>query len=158
MQQPKPAPVEEPTPSVPEIEPTIPPTAPVPDIKGSTKKVLIVEDEGDMCLLLNIILDNENMQLDHVKNLHSATTYLNGNKPDLVLLDNLLPDGFGVDFLRIVKKLSPASRIVMITGYDPSAGDVALEGGADLFLTKPFTKSQLKTAVDQLLFSQASSN
>ncbi|HUQ66766.1 MAG TPA: response regulator, partial [Flavitalea sp.] len=102
------------------------------------KKVLIVEDEGDMCLLLNIILTDEDMQIDHVKNLAGAAAYLQLQQPDVVLLDNKLPDGFGIDFIQIVKKLSPSSKIIMITGYDPSAGDVAVENGADLFLTKPF--------------------
>jgi two-component system, OmpR family, response regulator len=115
------------------------------------KKVLIVEDEGDMCLLLNIILTDEDTRIDHVKNLASAATYLQSHHPDVVLLDNKLPDGFGVDFIKIVKKLSPASRIIMLTGYDASAGDVAIENGADLFLTKPFTKEQLQTAVHTFL-------
>lgn len=115
------------------------------------KKVLIVEDEGDMCLLLNIILTDEDTQIDHVKSLASAATYLPSHLPDLILLDNKLPDGFGVDFIKIVKKLSPSSRIIMLTGYDPSAGDVALENGADLFLTKPFTREQLQTAVHTFL-------
>ena len=115
------------------------------------KKVLIVEDEGDMCLLLNIILTDDDTQLDHVKSLAGAATYMQSHKPELVLLDNKLPDGFGVDFIKIVKKLSPASRIIMLTGYDPSAGDVAIENGADLFLTKPFTREQLQTAVHTFL-------
>jgi two-component system, OmpR family, response regulator len=115
------------------------------------KKVLIVEDEGDMCLLLNIILSDEDTQLDHVKSLATAATYLQSHMPHLVLLDNKLPDGFGVDFIKIVKKLAPATRIIMLTGYDPSAGDVALENGADLFLTKPFTREQLQTAVHTFL-------
>jgi len=115
------------------------------------KKVLIIEDEGDMCLLLNIILNEEDMKIDHVKSLGSAAAYLQTHKPDIVLLDNNLPDGFGVDFIRIVKKLAPLSRIIMITGYDPSAVDVAVENGADLFLTKPFTRDQLQTAVHSFL-------
>ena len=115
------------------------------------KKVLIVEDEGDMCLLLNIILTDEDTQLDHVKTLAGATTYLQTHEPDLVLLDNKLPDGFGVDFIKIVKKLSPHSKIIMLTGFDPSAGDVAIENGADLFLTKPFTREQLQTTVHTFL-------
>ena len=115
------------------------------------KKVLIVEDEGDMCLLLNIILTDEDTQLEHVKSLAGATTYLQTHEPDLVLLDNKLPDGFGVDFIKIVKKLSPLSKIIMLTGFDPSAGDVAIENGADLFLTKPFTREQLQTTVHTFL-------
>ena len=115
------------------------------------KKVLIVEDEGDMCLLLNIILTDEDTQLDHVKSLALAATYLTSHQPDVVLLDNKLPDGFGVDFIKIVKKMSPSSRIIMLTGYDPSAGDVAIENGADLFLTKPFTREQVQTAVHNFL-------
>lgn len=115
------------------------------------KKVLIIEDEGDMCLLLNIILQDEEHLVDHVKNLHSAAQYLQNEKPEVVLLDNKLPDGFGVDFIRIVKKLSPSSGIIMLTGFDPSAGDVAIENGADLFLTKPFTREQLTSAVNGLL-------
>jgi two-component system OmpR family response regulator len=115
------------------------------------KKVLIVEDEGDMCLLLNIILTDEDTMIEHVKNLAAATIYLQSHQPHVVLLDNKLPDGFGVDFIKIVKKLSPASRIIMLTGFDPSAGDVAIENGADLFLTKPFTRDELQTAVHTFL-------
>ena len=37
--------------------------------KNKTKKVLIIEDEGDMCLLLNIMLTGKEMELDHVKSL-----------------------------------------------------------------------------------------
>lgn len=115
------------------------------------KKVLIVEDEGDMCLLMNIILNDEQMELDHVKSLSGAADYLKSQKPDVVLLDNKLPDGYGVDFLSVIKKISPSTRIIMITGFDPSAGDVALENGADEFLIKPFTKDQLKASVNKLL-------
>lgn len=121
-----------------------------------SKKVLIIEDEGDMCLLLNIILQDEEHEVDHVKNLHSAAAYLQTERPEIVLLDNKLPDGFGVDFIRVVKKLSPASGIIMLTGYDASAGDVALENGADLFLTKPFTRDQLTSAINSLLSKEKS--
>jgi DNA-binding response OmpR family regulator len=119
--------------------------------KTNRKKVLIIEDEGDMCLLMNIILTDEQMQLDHVKSLKGALAYLETDKPDVVLLDNKLPDGFGVDFLSVIKKISPSTRIIMITGFDPSAGDVAIENGADVFLTKPFTKEQLKLSVNKFI-------
>lgn len=115
------------------------------------KKVLIVEDEGDMCLLLNIILAGKELECDHVKSLAAAKAYLQQEQPAVVLLDNKLPDGFGVDFIPFVKSNYPTVRIIMISGFDGSVKDVALENGADVFLAKPFTKSQLHDAVMQVL-------
>ena len=115
------------------------------------KKVLIIEDEGDMCLLLNIMLTGKEMELDHVKSLASAEEYLQKEQPSVVLLDNKLPDGFGIDFISFIKKNYPSVKIIMISGYDASAGDVALENGADIFLEKPFTRDQLYQSIVGLL-------
>ncbi len=108
-----------------------------------TKKALIIEDEGDMCLLLNIMLTDTEVDLDHVKNLKAAQEYLDAEQPNVVILDNKLPDGFGVDFISYIKQNNPATKIIMISGYDLSVEDVALENGADVFLQKPFTKDKL---------------
>ena len=116
-----------------------------------TKKVLIIEDEGDMCLLLNILLNGKEMELEHVKNLSTAQQYLSENQPAVVILDNKLPDGFGVDFISHIKANYPAIKIIMISGYDASAEDVALENGADIFLQKPFTKDQLYQSIKKLM-------
>ena len=118
---------------------------------NKTKKVLIIEDEGDMCLLLNIILNGKDMDLDHVKNLAAAEEYFKTEQPEVVILDNKLPDGFGVDFISTIKKNYPAIKIIMISGFDGSAKDVALDNGADIFLEKPFTKEQLYKAIDSLM-------
>ena len=63
------------------------------------KKVLVVEDEGEMGLLLNLILCERNFELDYVNNLLSAEEYLQKQHPSVIILDNKLPDGFGVDFI-----------------------------------------------------------
>lgn len=118
---------------------------------SKTKKVLIIEDEGDMCLLLNIMLNGKEMELDHVKSLQTAEEYLQKEQPPVVILDNKLPDGFGIDFISTIKKNYPEIKIIMISGYDGSAKDVALENGADLFLEKPFTKDQLYNAIKSLM-------
>src|SRR5215218_7890727 len=99
-----------------------------------TKKVLIIEDEGDMCLLLNIILAGKELDLDHVKNLAAAQGYMQQEQPAVVLLDNKLPDGFGLDFISFIRKNYPSIKIIMISGFDGSVKDVALENGADIFL------------------------
>jgi len=115
------------------------------------RKVLIIEDEGDMCLLLNIMLNGKEMELDHVKDLAHAEEYLKKENPEVVILDNKLPDGFGIDFISHIKSNYPSIRIIMISGYDGSARDVAMENGANLFLEKPFTREQLYQAIKVLL-------
>ncbi len=117
----------------------------------TAKKVLIIEDEGDMCLLLNILLNGKEMELDHVQNLLDAGEYLQKEKPSVVILDNKLPDGFGVDFISYIKKNYPSIKIIMISGFDASAKDVALDNGADVFLEKPFTRDQLYQSIIGLL-------
>lgn len=118
---------------------------------GLTKKVLIIEDEGDMCLLLNIILTGKELELEHVKNLSAAKEYLQQQQPAIVILDNKLPDGYGIDFISFLKQKYPSVKIVMISGFDGSAKDLALENGADIFLEKPFTKDQLYQSIKGLL-------
>jgi DNA-binding response OmpR family regulator len=113
------------------------------------KKVLVVEDEGEMGLLLNLILSERDFELDYVNNLLSADEYLQKQKPSVIILDNKLPDGFGVDFISFLKKKYPSIKIIMISGF-PSARDVALENGADIFIEKPFSKDELCNSIDKL--------
>lgn len=119
--------------------------------KATTRKVLIIEDEGDLCLLLNLLLDEKNMEVDHVPSLAKAEEYLLQAEPAIVLLDNRLPDGFGIDFIGSIKKQHPAAKVIMISGVDAAAKDVAIENGADDFIEKPFTKATLFESVTRLL-------
>jgi two-component system OmpR family response regulator len=117
----------------------------------TAQKILIVEDEGEMCLVLNILLNDQDIELDHVQDIETATEYIGKTQPSLIILDNKLPDGFGVDYISYLKKNYPSIKIIMISGYDASVMDVALENGADFFLEKPFTKQQLFDAIKSLL-------
>lgn len=117
----------------------------------TSQKILIIEDEGEMCLVLNILLSNEDIELEHVKNILAAEEYLAEELPSLIILDNKLPDGYGVDYIGHLKNRYPSIKIIMITGFDASVKDVAMENGANLFLEKPFTKQEFLTAVKSLL-------
>lgn len=119
--------------------------------KPAPAKVLIIEDEGDLCLLLNILLDGKGMEVEHVQSLAKAEEFLQQEEPALVMLDNRLPDGFGIDFISTIKSQHPATKIIMISGVDAAASDVALENGADVFLKKPFTRAELYKAVNDVL-------
>ena len=115
----------------------------------AAKKVLVVEDEGEMGLLLSMMLNEKNFELDYVNNLVSADEYLQKEEPSVIILDNKLPDGFGVDFISYIKKKYSAIKIIMISGFG-SARDVALENGADMFFEKPFSKDELCKSVTSL--------
>jgi len=114
------------------------------------KKMLVVEDQGEMCLILDLILSERKFKPDYVNNLLDADEYLQKNKPSLIFLDNKLPDGYGVDFISYVKKKYPKIKIIMMTGFG-TARDVALENGADFFLEKPFSLDNVNQAIDQVL-------
>jgi len=118
---------------------------------AKAKKILIVEDEGDICLLLNIILNGNQTDIDHVNSIAAAKAYLQKEQPSLIMLDNKLPDGLGLDFIEYIKQNYPATKILMISGFGTSARDLALSNGADHFIEKPFTKQQVSQSVQALL-------
>lgn len=116
------------------------------------KKVLIVEDEADFCLLLNIILKEDEVEIEHVKNLSDARDFLMKEQPAVILLDHKLPDGHGLDFVEFLRVNYPMVKIVMITGYKPATPrELAMSHNADIFLQKPFTRSEVYDAVQSLL-------
>ena len=110
----------------------------------------MIEDEGEIGLLLNIILNENDFELDYVKDLSSADEYLQKEQPSVIILDNKLPDGFGVDFISYIKKKYAAIKIIMISGF-ASARDVALANGADMFFEKPFSKDELNNSLNKLV-------
>jgi len=111
------------------------------------KKMLVVEDQGEMCLILDLILSERKLESDYVNNLLDADEYMEKNKPSLIILDNQLPDGYGVDFITYAKKKYPATKIIMISGFS-TARDIAMNNGADYFLEKPFSLQNVNDAID----------
>lgn len=114
------------------------------------KKILIVDDEGQIGLILNMILAERDLDLAYANSLLAAEEYLEKNSPAIIILDNKLPDGFGVDFISYIKNKYPSIRIIMISGFG-TVGDVALENGADLFIEKPFSMEKINDAINQVL-------
>ena len=81
-------------------------------------KVLIVDDELDICYLLSGILKQKKLRTNYVNTLSDAEVALRNDPPSLLFLDNYLPDGLGIDFIEFVKKNYKETRIVMITAHD----------------------------------------
>ena len=114
--------------------------------------VLIVDDELDICYLLSGMLKQRNFRTGFVNSLSDAVVALQTDIPNLLFLDNHLPDGFGLDFIPYVKKNYPDTKVIMITAHDSAAErNTAYRGGVDLFIAKPLNRKLINDAVDQLL-------
>ena len=117
----------------------------------SKKKILILEDDGDICFLLNVILKDDNVIIEQVNTIAQANIFLKEEKPDVLIMDNKLPDGRGVNHIQEIKQTYPALKIIMISGRsDASDKAKALKYGADRFLAKPFTKEQIQQTLLEL--------
>ena len=122
-------------------------------IKDEDKlRVLIVDDELDICYLLSGVMRQRNFRAGFVTSLSDASIALRNDPPTLLFLDNRLPDGFGLDFIPFVKKNYPEIKIVVITAHD-SLNDKnrAFSGGADLFISKPLNREVIYNAIDKLI-------
>jgi two-component system OmpR family response regulator len=114
-------------------------------------KVLIVDDELDICYLLSGMLKQRNFRAAFVNSLSDAVTALQADTPSLLFLDNHLPDGFGLDFIPYVKKNYPDVKVVMITAHDGAAErKKAYTGGVDMFIAKPLNRKMIFDAIDKL--------
>jgi DNA-binding NtrC family response regulator len=115
-------------------------------------KILIVDDELDICYLLSGMLKQRNFRTGFVNSLSDAVVALETDTPSLVFLDNHLPDGFGLDFIPYVKKNYPDVKVIMITAHDSAAErNTAYKGGVDLFIAKPLSRKLINDAIDKLL-------
>jgi len=113
--------------------------------------ILIIEDEGDISLILNLMLKKEDVEIEHVTTLANAATFLKGQSPDIVIIDNQLPDGLGLEYIKEIKSSYPLIKIIMITGNtDTTDKATALQNGADIFLAKPFTKEQIQKSLENI--------
>ena len=114
--------------------------------------VLIIDDEVDICYLLSSILRSKNCQVNYVNSLQEATATLLNQQPEIIFLDNHLPDGLGIDYIQGVKQNNPGTKIVMISAFDNHAErQKAISNGADTFICKPFSKDMIYQTVFNLL-------
>jgi two-component system OmpR family response regulator len=115
------------------------------------QRVLVVDDERHIVELAQLYLSREGYQVDSVGDGAQALMRFGQLKPDLVVLDIMLP---GVDGLTICKEIRKQSQvpIIMLTARDEVTDKVVgLEVGADDYLTKPFHPQELVARAKALL-------
>ena len=106
-------------------------------------KILIVEDESELLKNILAYLDQGDIVCESARTFVEAEDKLISFPYDIVVLDIMLPDGDGLQLLRLLKKCQPEAGVLIVSAKN--ALDDRLEGlelGADDYLTKPFHLSE----------------
>jgi len=120
--------------------------------KNASKKILIVDDNPNMSVLLSDILEIFEYEGSQAENGEEALEKLNADDYAMVFTDLRMPKMDGIDLLRAIKDTHPDLPVVVITGY--SLGDtqnMLLTQRADGFLNKPFKVNEIKELLEKLL-------
>jgi DNA-binding NtrC family response regulator len=130
------------------VEPTLPHSS----ASAPTRKVLIVDDDRDVCTYLAALVEAEGFEPIVAYEGGEGLALAGARQPDVVISDFLLPDLNGMDILRGTKRIDEDIPVIMITGHASVASAVeAIRAGAHDYLTKPFTPEEVIRVVRRAL-------
>jgi len=112
------------------------------------KRVLVVDDDENICRLLKMYLANEGFQVLVAYDGSKALEYVEKEKIDLIILDVMMPVMDGWDVCKAVRKINGTVPIIMLTARDMLEDKLqGFEAGADDYLVKPFETKELVARV-----------
>ncbi len=114
------------------------------------KKIVVADDNLEICELLGEIFVDLGFILDAVHNGYELLSYLEQNSPSIIILDLMMPEKSGISILSSIKELSPFSRIVIYTGHHEFEKSVYART-ADRFVLKGAEIQNLIDAVQDLV-------
>ncbi len=114
--------------------------------------ILVVEDEQSIASLVTLYLTNEGFRVSQIADGAQALDAVERVKPDLVILDVMLPGMDGIEICRRLRAAGGGLPIVMLTARDAEVDRIlGLELGADDYITKPFSPRELVARVKAVL-------
>ncbi|MBX5436129.1 MAG: response regulator [Alicyclobacillaceae bacterium] len=117
------------------------------------KKVLVVDDQFGIRMLLQEALGKEGHQVFQAPNGPAALDIIRRENPDLILLDMKIPGMDGLEILRNIRKLNVDVKVIMMTAYgELDLIQEAMELGALAHFTKPFDIDELRQVVNAHLY------
>lgn len=121
---------------------------------ASQKTVMIIEDEPDAAEMFAEMMRVNGFRVLKMFSSVPAIPMLSNEKPDVVILDIMMPDISGLEVLRYMRRetdLASIPVIVVSAKSMPSDIKIGLDAGASIYLTKPVGFLDLKQAVEQVL-------
>lgn len=115
------------------------------------QKVLVVDDEPQILDVVSKYLTREGFQISIARDGEGALSAFNANKPDLVVLDLMLPKVDGLEVFKRLRTLSAVPVIMLTAKGEETDRIVGLELGADDYITKPFSPRELVARVKAVL-------
>src|ERR1035438_9232357 len=122
-------------------------------MKAAANNILLVDDEPGMQRYIRTLLEVDNYRVETASTGEEAIELVQkGLRPDLVLLDLLMPGIDGLQTLEELRKLQPGLKVVMLSCVSDTRKVVqAIRLGAHDYMTKPFQKAELDAVIDQCL-------
>jgi two-component system phosphate regulon response regulator PhoB len=120
----------------------------------SAKQILVVEDERPIREMIAFGLRRAGFEVREAADARSGRAEVANKRPDLLLVDWMLPDTSGLEFTRALKRDRETSElpVIMLTARAEEGDKVAgLEGGADDYITKPFSPRELLARINAVL-------
>lgn len=117
------------------------------------KTVLLIEDEPNIIEAIRFLLKREGWRVETISDGTTAVQEVRQRRPDLVILDVMLPGKSGYDILRELRQEFSADDlpVLMLTARGQSKDrDTAKQAGVNRFMTKPFSNSEMIEAVRAL--------
>ena len=116
------------------------------------KNILMVEDDSTIAFAVKYAVEQEGFNLDISENLENARKIVNSKEYDLILLDVMLPDGNGYEFLKQLREHDEDTPVIFLTACDEEVNIVmGLDIGGDDYITKPFRVRELISRINAIL-------
>ncbi|MFI1397900.1 response regulator [Streptomyces sp. NPDC020681] len=120
------------------------------------RRVLVVDDDPTVTEVVTGYLKNAGFLVDNAADGPEAIACAANGRPDLVVLDLMLPGMDGIDVCHAIRQSSPAPSVIMLTARAEEEDRVlGLEVGADDYVTKPFSPRELVLRVESVLRRRA---
>lgn len=116
-----------------------------------TRKILVVDDKKEMRTLLKQYLTQEGFEIATAGDGREALFIARQEKPDLILLDIMMPEMGGFEFMRAYSKEADTPIIILTAKLEENDKVLGLELGADDYVTKPFSMRELTARVRAVL-------